>query len=68
MMTSSTTTETRYDVGSLLIAVFDAEERAMVYTSTGSKTLSNSRVSPQEMEQRIDDAVAQILNDFPPGG
>lgn len=67
-MTTSRTTETRYDVGSLLIAVFDTEARAMVYTSTGSRTLSDSPRSPEEMQERINDAVEQILSDFPPGG
>jgi hypothetical protein len=67
MMTTSTTTETRYDVGSLLIAVFDTERRAMVFTSTGSKSLSDAQRSPEEAQRRIDDAVDQILRDFPPG-
>jgi hypothetical protein len=67
-MTTSQTTETRYDVGSLLIAVFDTDARAMVYTSTGSRTLSDSQRSPEEMQRRIDEAVEEILADFPPGG
>ena len=68
MMTTSMTTETRYDVGSLLIAIFDTDRRAMVFTSTGSKTLSDAQRSPEEAQARIDDAVTQILRDFPPGG
>jgi len=67
-MTTSTTTETRYDVGSLLIAAFDTEARQMVYASTGSRTLSDSQRSPEETQRRIDEAVAEILGDFPPGG
>jgi uncharacterized GH25 family protein len=66
-MTTSRTTETRYDVGSLLIAVFDTEQRAMVFTSTGSRTLSDAQRSPEEAQRRIDDAVEEILWDFPPG-
>jgi hypothetical protein len=66
-MTTSQTTETRYDVGSLLIAVFDTDARSMVYTSTGSRTLSDSQRSPEEMQRRIDEAVEEILADFPPG-
>lgn len=66
-MTTSTTTERRYDVGSLLIAVFDTGERAMVFTSTGSRELSSSQRSPEEAQRRVDDAVAQILREFPPG-
>lgn len=67
-MTSSRTTETIYDVGSLLIAVFDTEAESMVYHSTGSKTLEGGSPSPAEMQARIDDAVEQILWDFPRGG
>ncbi|MEJ2541612.1 MAG: DUF4136 domain-containing protein [Gemmatimonadota bacterium] len=66
-MATSRTTETVYDVGSLLIAVFDTDARAMVYASTGSRTLDEQGRSPEEMQERIDDAVSQILADFPPG-
>lgn len=70
MMTASTstTTEHRYEVGSLMIAVFDTDAREMVYTSHGSKTLDDRQRSPEEMQQRIDAAVASILSDYPPGG
>ena len=64
---TSTTTERRYDVGSLLIAVFDTKARQMVFTSTGSQTLKNDGAGPEEMQRRVDDAVWQILGDFPPG-
>ena len=67
-MTTSRTTETRYDVGRLLIAIFDTEARQMVFTSTGQDELSTAQRTPQEMQQRIDDAVETILRDFPPPG
>lgn len=67
-MSTSTTTERRYDVGSLLIAVFDTGARQMVFTSTGSRTLKNDGASPEEMQRRVEDAVYEILRDFPPGG
>jgi hypothetical protein len=67
-MTTTRTTETVYDVGSLLIAVFDTEAKSMVYHSTGSKTLSDNPGTPAEIQARIDDAVEQILWDFPRGG
>ena len=66
-MTTSTTTEQRYDVGSLLIAVFDTDARQMVYASTGSRTLDQAQRTPQEMQERIDAAVSEILAGFPPG-
>ena len=67
-MTTTRTTETVYDVGSLLIAVFDTENEAMVYHSNGSRTLQGDSPGPAEMQSRIDDAVEQILWDFPRGG
>lgn len=66
-MTTSRTTETRYEVGTLVIALFDTGREEMIYTSTGSKTLKGDNPSPQEMQKRIDEAVAKILEDFPPG-
>lgn len=66
-MTTSRTTETRYEVGSLVIALFDAKRKEMIFTATGSKTLRSDNPSPQEMQKRIDEAVAKILEDFPPG-
>lgn len=66
-MATSTTTERRYNVGSLMIAIFDTEARAMVYHSTGTQELSQGQRSPEEMQQRIDYAVEDILIDFPPG-
>ena len=67
-MTTSQTTETRYQVGSLAIAMFDVEHEQMIFTATGSKTLSGGNPSPEESQKRIDEAVAKILKDFPPGG
>ena len=67
-MTTSRTTETVYDVGQLMIAIFDTEARQMVFTSTGSRELSTAQRTPQEMQERIDEAVETILRDFPPPG
>ena len=66
-MTTSRTTETRYEVGTLVIAMFDPKKEEMMFTATGSKTLSSGNLSPEESQKRIDEAVAKILEDFPPG-
>jgi hypothetical protein len=66
-MTTSRTTETRYEVGTLVIAMFDTDRKEMIFTATGSKTLKTDNPSPQEMQKRIDEAVAKILEGFPPG-
>jgi len=67
-MTSSQTTETRYEVGTLVIALFDEKTDEMIFTSTGSKRLASDNVPPDEAQNRINQAVETILRDFPPGG
>ena len=66
-MSSSRTTERRYEVGSLAIGIFDVKREEMIFTSTGSKTLSSGTLSPEESQKEIDEAVAEILEEFPPG-
>jgi len=65
---TSTTTEITYEVGTLVIAMFDETEDAMIFTSTGSKKLATDDVGPEEAQSRINQAVETILKDFPPGG
>jgi len=67
-MSTSTTTETRYEVGTLAIALFDETKDQMIFTSTGSKKLATDNVTPEESQSRINQAVETILKDFPPGG
>ncbi len=67
-MTTTRTTERVYDVGQLLIAIFDTDSPAMVFTATGSSELSQAQRTPQEMQREIDEAVEEILRDFPPPG
>jgi hypothetical protein len=67
-MATSTTTETRYTVGALVIALFDVEREEMIFTATGSKELATDNPSPEESQQRIDDAVKKIMEAFPPSG
>lgn len=66
-MSSSRTTERRYEVGALAIGIFDVEREEMIFTATGSKELSSGNRSPEESQKRIDEAVAEILEEFPPG-
>ncbi len=67
-MATSRTTETRYDVGTLVIALFDETKDQMIFTGTGSKELAATNLTPQESQKRINEAVAAILKDYPPGG
>jgi len=65
-MATSTTTETRYTVGALVIAIFDVEREEMIFTATGSKELATDDPSPDEAQARLNDIVQQILANFPP--
>lgn len=67
-MATTTTTETRYTVGALVIAMFSVDKEEMIYTATGSKELESGNLSPEERQQRIDEAVNKILESFPPSG
>ena len=66
-VSSSNTTERHYEVGTLIIAIFDTDAEEMIFVSTGSKTLSEKQRSPEEQQARIDEAVQTMLRDFPPG-
>ena len=66
-ISTSTTTERRYEVGTLIIAMFDQQQKKMIYTSTGSGTIDEREVAPQEAQEDVDEVVGKILADFPPG-
>jgi hypothetical protein len=66
-MSTSTTTAQNYDVGTLVIAIANSSGD-MIFQGSGSKTLSSGNVAPDEAQQNINEAVAKILADFPPGG
>lgn len=64
---SSTTYATNYTDGSLIIGLFDLKSKSMVWQGVGTKTLSDSNDSPEERAQRVNDAVAKIMEAYPPG-
>jgi hypothetical protein len=66
--TMNTTTRTRvreYTVGALVLAIFDNKTKELIWEGSGSGRLDLSG-GPEQSEQRIRDAVQQILRDFPP--
>jgi hypothetical protein len=66
-MTVTTRTRVReYTVGALVLAIFDSKSKDLVWEGSGSQRLDSSG-GPEQSEQRIRDAVQQILQDFPPG-
>jgi len=65
-MGASTTYENVWEEGSLIVGMFDATSKNLVWTGTSTAALDDSR-SPEERQQLVDDAVTKMLKDFPPG-
>lgn len=59
---TSTTTERRYEVGTLIIAMFDQQEKKMIYTSTGSGTIKERQMAPEEAQAEVDAVVGRMLS------
>jgi hypothetical protein len=65
---TTVTTRTRvreYTVGALVLAIFDGKSKELVWEGSGSQRLDSSG-GPEQSEQRIHNAVQQILREFPP--
>jgi hypothetical protein len=67
-MSTSTTTEHQYEVGTLIVAMFDVERKQMIYSSTASGKLDEQQKTPEESQKDVNDVVEQMLKDFPPTG
>lgn len=63
---TSRTTPVNFTVGTLVIAVFQMNNKELVWEGSGSGTVNPSS-GPEQSAQRINDAVQRILKDFPPG-
>jgi len=65
-MASSQTYATNYTDGSLILGIFETSEKKMIWQGVATKTLSENP-DTEERTQTINDAVAKLLADFPPG-
>jgi hypothetical protein len=65
-MGTSTTTENVWQEGSLILGIFDAATKNLVWTGTATTDLDPSR-SPADRQKVIDEAVTKMMADFPPG-
>ena len=63
---TSRTVRNEYTVGTMIIAMFRMDDKALVWEGSGSDALSEVR-GPEESVQMVNEAVQTILNDFPPG-
>ena len=62
---STHTTVTEYQEGTLLIDLVDPKAKQLIWRGSGQARVRRSS-TPEEREQRIDEAVAEILKSFPP--
>jgi hypothetical protein len=63
-MSSSTTTVDEYTVGTLVVDIFDAKSKQLVYRGTASDELSNK---PEKNAKKLAKASDKLFKDFPPG-
>ena len=61
---TSRTTATEYTVGTLIIDFYDARQRELVWRGSGEGKVNQAR-DPEESQERINQVVTLILQDFP---
>jgi uncharacterized protein DUF4136 len=63
-MGTATTTESEYTVGTLVVDIFNAKTKALVFRGTASDELSDK---PEKNVKKADKAANKMFKDFPPG-
>ncbi len=63
-MGTATTTESDYTVGTLVVDIFNAKSKALVFRGTASDELSDK---PDKNVKKMDKASQKMFKDFPPG-
>ena len=63
-MGSATTTTTEYLVGTLVVDIFDAKSKQLVFRGTTAAELSDK---PEKDAKKLDKAASKMFKDFPPG-
>ncbi len=64
-MSTSYTTVNEWTEGTLVIDVIDRDKDILIYRATAESKIREN-VDPQERTERINDAVARMMADFPP--
>ncbi len=62
---SSRTTESKYTVGTLLIAAFKRDAKSQIWQGTASGRVRET-TKPEQSEQQIREAVTEAMQSFPP--
>jgi hypothetical protein len=65
-VSSSQTTERTYDVGTIILGMFEPQSKDLLWTGTASDTIRPS-MTPAERQDQINAALREMLRDFPPG-
>jgi hypothetical protein len=60
----STTTEQDYKEGTLIVDLYDAKDKQLIWRGSAEDTLSNKA---EKNEKNLDKGVAKMFKDFPPG-
>lgn len=63
-MGSATTTESEYLVGTLVVDIFDAKTKALLFRGIASDEISDK---PEKNIKKIDKAATKMFKNFPPG-
>ena len=63
-MGSATTTVSEYLVGTLVVDIFDAKSKALMFRGTASDEISDK---PEKNIKKVEKASAKMFKDFPPG-
>ena len=59
----TTTEQVNYPVGSLVVDLYDAHDKQLVWRGVSSESLSNN---PEKNEKKLDKAVDKMFDHFPP--
>lgn len=61
----ATTTVQNYRVGTLVVDLYNAQNKSLIWRGTSNDTLSDK---PEKNEQKLDKAVDKLFDHFPPKG
>ena len=60
---TATTTDTPYEVGTLVIDMFDAKTKEAIWRGTSTKTLSDN---PEKNAKAVNEGITKMFKNFPP--
>jgi hypothetical protein len=66
MVEHTTVRDRRWEVGTLVVDVYDVASRELVWRGSGEETVHHAR-DPQKEQAHITEAVTKIMEPFPPG-